>query len=94
MGEEDHEFRKKLEALGIEEVRWLRAKGSYGEPKRPLVDEWMASQERKRSEEALERSLSLRSEEISIARSAKKAAIAAAAAAIVAAIAAIVGIII
>ena len=94
MSGQDDEFEKKLKSLGLQEVKRRRAHRDYGEKNLAIVNYWIDSQERELSEEASERGLSLRSEEIDIARSAKKAAAAAAAAAIIAAIAASVGMII
>ena len=94
MSDLDDAFQEKLKSLGLEEVRHRRAHGVYGEKNLAIVNYWIDSQERKLSEEASERGLSLRSEEIDIARSAKKAAADAATAAIIAAIAASVGMII
>ena len=94
MSDRNDEFEKKLKSLGLEEVRRRRAHRDYGEKNLAIVNYWIDSQERELSEEALERGLSLRFEEIDIARSAKKAATDAATAAIIAAIAASVGMII
>ena len=91
MSDRDDEFQEKLKSCGLEEVRRRRAHRVYGEKNLAIVDYWIDSQERKFSEEASERGLSLRSEEIDIAREAKKAATDAATAAIIAAIAASVG---
>ena len=63
MDGEDNGLHEKLKALGLEEVRRLRAKGVYGERNRPIVDEWIESQERKLSEEARERDFALREAE-------------------------------
>ena len=94
MSEEDRELRKKLEELGIKEVRRIRAKGAYGERKRPIVDEWIAHQERNLSEDALERDFVLREEELGVNRktrnTAKTAAIVLAIAATISAICAII----
>ena len=94
MGDTDDDFLEDLKSLGLEGVSHQRAQSAYGERKLAIVNYWIESQERKLSEEASERGLSLRCEEIDIARSAKKAATRAATAAIIAAIAASVGIII
>ena len=88
MSDLDDEFLGKLKHLDVEEARRRRAQNVYGERKRPVVDKWIASQERKLLEEASELNLSMRSEEIDIARRAKNAADRAAMAAIIAAIAA------
>ena len=88
MSDWDDDLRENLKDLGLEEARRRRACGDYNERKRPVVDEWIASQERKLLEEASERNLSMRSEEIDIARRAKNAADRAAMAATIAAIAA------
>ncbi len=60
MSDRDDDLREKLEALGIEEVRRLRAKGVCGERKRPIVDEWIASQERELSESFREEDLGIK----------------------------------
>ena len=88
MSDWDDDLRENLKDLGIEEVRLRRARGDYNERKRPVADEWIASQERKLLGEASELNLSMRSEEIDIARRAKNAADRAAMAATIAAIAA------
>ena len=88
MSDLDNDFREKLKSLGLEEVRRRRAHGDYGERKLAIVNYWVDSEERKLSEEASELNLSMRSEEIDIARRAKNAADRAAMAAIIAAIAA------
>ena len=91
MSDRDDEFLGKLESLGLEEVRRRRAHRDYGEKNLATVNYWIDFEERKLSEEASERNLLLRAEEIDIAREAKKAATDAATAAIIAAIAASVG---
>ena len=68
MSDRDDEFLGKLKCLGLEEVRSRRAHRDYGEKNLAIVNYWIESQERKLSEEASERGLSLRSEEIDIAR--------------------------
>ena len=84
-GDEENRFWKKLDALGPEEVRRRRAQGIYGEKKQRLVDEWIASQERKLSE-------SVREEDLGIKRYAATTQKIAAIAAIIAATMAIIGV--
>ena len=60
MGDRDDEFREKLQGLGLEDVLRLRAKGVYGERKRPIVDEWIASQERELSESSRQEELDIK----------------------------------
>ena len=60
MSDRDDDLRGKLEALGIEEIWRLRAKRVYGERKRPIVDEWIASQERELLESFREEDLGIK----------------------------------
>ena len=83
MSDRDDEFREKLKSLGLEEVRRLRAKGVYGERKRPIIDEWIESQERELSESFREGDLGIRRYAASMQKIAAIAAIILAAMAII-----------
>ena len=87
MSDRDDEFREKLKRLGLEDVRRKRANRNYGERKQRVVDEWIESQERERSE-------SSRKEDLGIKRYAASRQNIAAIAAIIAALMAIIGVII
>ena len=87
MSDRDDDLREKLDYLGLDKVRQRRAQCVYGERKRPIVDEWIESQERELSE-------SLREEDLGIKRNAATAQKTAAIAAIIAALMAIIGVII
>ena len=87
MSDRDDELLGKLKSLGLEEVRRRRAQGVYGERKIAIVDEWLESQERERSE-------SSREEDLGIKRYAASRQNIAAIAAIIAALMAIIGVII
>ena len=60
MSDRDDEFLGKLKSLGLEEVRRKRADRIYGERKQRIVDEWIESQERERSESSREEDLGIR----------------------------------
>ena len=87
MGDTDDEFREGLKSLGLEEVRRKCADGIYGERKQRIVDEWIESQERERSE-------SSREEDLGIKRYAASRQNIAAIAAIIAALMTIIGVIV
>ena len=83
MSDRDDEFKEKLESLGLEAVRRLRAEGVYGQRKRPIVDEWIESQERERSESFREEDLGIKRYAASMQKIAAIAAIILAAMAII-----------
>ena len=87
MSYRDDEFQEKLKSCGLEEVRRRRAHRIYGERKQRIVDEWIESQERERSE-------SSREEDLGIKRYAASRQNIAAIAAMIAALMAIIGVII
>jgi len=76
------ELKSRLEEIGECKVRERLAGNIYGLQERPIVEEWLLSKERERSEKKMD-------ENINIARSAKHAAWVAAIAALISALAAI-----
>lgn len=75
------ELIRRLEEVGENEVRKRLASNIYGPEKKPIVEEWLKSKERKREQERF-------GETLLIARSAKHAAWVAAIAAVISALAA------
>ena len=77
------ELKRRLEEVEEEKVRERLASNIYDSQERPIVEEWLLSKEREKSEKKMMESLN-------IARSAKQAAWIAAIAALISALAAIV----
>ena len=67
MADESRDLWEELDRLGIEEVRRKLAMKVYGENKLPLVQEWIAHQERLSAKAESERVASLMSEQTRIA---------------------------
>ena len=76
------ELKRRLEESGKDKVRERLASNIYGSQERPVVEEWLLSKEREKSDKKME-------EYLNIARSAKHAAWIAAIAALISAMAAI-----
>jgi L-fucose isomerase-like protein len=76
------ELKQRLEEVGEVKVRERLSGNIYGPQERPIVEEWLLSKEREKSDKRME-------EYIKIARSAKRAAWIAAIAAFISALAAI-----
>ena len=76
------ELKRRLEESGKDKVRERLASNIYGSQERPIVEEWLLSKEREKSDKKVE-------EYFNIARSAKHAAWIAAIAALISAMAAI-----
>lgn len=76
------ELKRRLEESGKDKVRERLASNIYGSQERPIVEEWLLSKEREKSDKKVE-------EYLNIARSAKHAAWIAAIAALISAMAAI-----
>lgn len=76
------ELKRRLEESGEDKVRERLASNIYGSQERPIVEEWLLSKEREKSDKKME-------EYLNIARSAKHAAWIAAIAALISAMAAI-----
>ena len=76
------ELKRRLEEVGEDKVRGRLSSNIYGPQEKPIVEEWLSSKEREKSEKKME-------EYIKIARSAKRAAWLAAIAALISALAAI-----
>lgn len=76
------ELKRRLEESGEDKVRERLASNIYGSQERPVVEEWLLSKEREKSDKKME-------EYLNIARSAKHAAWIAAIAALISAMAAI-----
>ena len=76
------ELKRRLEESGEDKVRERLASNIYGSQERPIVEEWLLSKEREKSDKKVE-------EYLNIARSAKHAAWIAAIAALISAMAAI-----
>jgi hypothetical protein len=75
MSREEHErFLRRLDELGVDEVRRRKATHTYGEDRSLVVDDWLRQQDQKKQDQVVQRKADIEAEELVLVRRSTDAA--------------------